>query len=179
MAILTKKRNVCKSKSKKKYKSRTRKNKSINKKKMRGGSTDYYAVPNTYFGNSNYNDLYAFRKPNFNPSGYVQPTQNTKSGYAQTNYGYATIPSPSGYSHLEAYNKINSRFVPTINSAPLFKGPVGNLVESKGIALVTNTRNYLTKQPHTRSPKPKPKNQLQPEFVRIRDKFQSDFVPKI
>ena len=173
MAILTKKRNVCKSKSKKKYKSRTRKNKSINKKKMRGGSTDYYAVPN------NYSDQLGFINPMFNSSGYVQPTQKTNSGYEKANYGYATIPSPSGYSHLEAYNKINSRFVPTINSAPLFKGPVGNLVESKGIALVTNTRNYLTKQPHTRSPKPKPENQLQPEFVRIRDKFQSVFVPKI
>ena len=65
MAIITKKRNVCESKSKK-YRSRTRKNKSINKKKMRGGTQNNYS--------SNYSDpIEEFRNPRFN-SEYVQPS---------------------------------------------------------------------------------------------------------
>jgi hypothetical protein len=139
MAILTKKRNVCKSKSKKKYRSRTRKNKSINKKKMRGGSS------------GNYNDLYAFTNPNFISSGYVQPTQNLRSGYTEANYGYSTIPSPSGYNHLNkrktntGYVQITpeNQFIPTFKGNPLFTRKVSNLVTSKGTDLITGKHSSI------------------------------------
>ena len=136
MAILTKKRNGYKTKSNKKSKSRIRKNKSINKKKMRdgvkkklygGAIPKLYTVPNDMRSHEIVD--YSFTNPNTSGNSLI-------SGYQKTNKltsGYAKIPSDSDYIEIdeirpnsinyERYNKLmyppknlsSSNSIPYIN----------------------------------------------------------------
>ena len=104
MAIITKKRNVYKTKSIKKFRSKTRKNKSINKKKMRGGG-DMYQVPREMreeiIVDYNFN-------PNKLSSEYQKIGPDNKEGYTE-------IPKPGIYQSLVQY--------PTLYKNPMSSSP--------------------------------------------------------